>query len=125
MVEQLHQLTLLANQKLSELLAEMLCLFPRSQENSAFFNCLFLNKLPMELHILLSEANNMANNRPWVPGQTYLRTTKASRLMMRLRLWPPFLSRSRKGRSPKWWQCAQERAAAIEAVEADSEERME
>ncbi len=40
----------------SELLAEMLRLCPRGQENNAFFNCLFLNKLPRELRILLSEA---------------------------------------------------------------------
>ncbi len=43
-------------QKPLELLAEMLRLCPRGQENNAFFNCLFLNKLPRELRILLSEA---------------------------------------------------------------------
>ncbi len=43
-------------QKPSELLAEMLRLCPRGQENNAFFNCLFLNKLHRELRILLSEA---------------------------------------------------------------------
>ncbi len=52
-VEQLHNLPPLAVQKPSELLVEMLC--PRGQENNVFFNCLFLNKLPRELHILLSE----------------------------------------------------------------------
>jgi hypothetical protein len=56
-VEQLHNLPPLAAQKLSELLAEMLRLCPRGQENNAFFNCLFLNKLPRELRILLSEAD--------------------------------------------------------------------
>ena len=35
----------------------MLRLCPRGQENNAFFNCLFLNKLPRELRILLSEAD--------------------------------------------------------------------
>jgi hypothetical protein len=35
----------------------MLRLCPRGQENNAFFNYLFLNKLPMELRILLSEAD--------------------------------------------------------------------
>jgi hypothetical protein len=35
---------------------EMLRLCPRGQENKAFFNCLFLKKLPRELRILLSEA---------------------------------------------------------------------
>jgi hypothetical protein len=34
----------------------MLRLCPRGQENNAFFDCLFLNKLPRELRILLSEA---------------------------------------------------------------------
>jgi hypothetical protein len=35
----------------------MLRLCPRGQENNAFFNCLYLNKLPRELRILLSEAD--------------------------------------------------------------------
>jgi hypothetical protein len=56
-VEQLFSLPPLAPQKPSELLAEMLRLCPRGQENNAFFNCLFLNKLPRELRILLSEAD--------------------------------------------------------------------
>jgi hypothetical protein len=34
----------------------MLQLCPRCQENNAFFNCLFLNKLPRELRILILEA---------------------------------------------------------------------
>ena len=55
-VEQLHNLPPLGAQKPSDLLAEMLRLCPRGQENNAFFNCLFLNKLPRELRILLSEA---------------------------------------------------------------------
>jgi hypothetical protein len=55
-VEQLFSLPPLAAQKPSKLLAEMLRLCPRGQENNAFFNCLFLNKLPRELRILLSEA---------------------------------------------------------------------
>ncbi len=56
-VEQLFNLPPLAAQKPSELLAEMLRLCPRGQENNAFFSCLFLNKLPRELRILLSEAD--------------------------------------------------------------------
>jgi hypothetical protein len=56
-VEQLHNLPPLGSQKPLELLAEMLRLCPRGQENNAFFNCLFLNKLPRELHILLSETD--------------------------------------------------------------------
>ncbi len=56
-VEQLHNIPPLAAQKPAELLAEMLWLCPRGQENNAFFNCLFLNKLPRELRILLSEAD--------------------------------------------------------------------
>jgi hypothetical protein len=53
-VEQLHNLPPLAAHKPLELLAEMLRLCPRGQENNAFFNCLFLNKLPRELRILFS-----------------------------------------------------------------------
>jgi hypothetical protein len=56
-VEQLFNLPPLAAQKPSKLLAEMLRLCPRGQENNAFLNCLFLNKLPRELRILLSEAD--------------------------------------------------------------------
>ncbi len=56
-MEQLFNLPPLVAQKLSELLAEMLRLCPSGQENNAFFNCLFLNKLPRELGILLSEAD--------------------------------------------------------------------
>ena len=62
-VEQLHHLPPLGSQKPSELLAEMLRLCSRGQENNAFFNCLFLNKLPRELRILLSEAD-MADKQP-------------------------------------------------------------
>jgi hypothetical protein len=56
-VEQLHNLPPLAAQKPLELLAEMLRLCPRGQENNAFFNCLFLNKLHRELRILLSKVD--------------------------------------------------------------------
>ncbi len=56
-VEELHNLPPLGSQKPLEMLAEMLRLCPRGQENNAFFNCLFLNKLPRELRILLSEAD--------------------------------------------------------------------
>jgi hypothetical protein len=56
-MEQLQQLPPLANQKLSKLLR--LC--PRGQKINAFFSCLFLNKLPRELRILLSEADQNPN----------------------------------------------------------------
>ena len=55
-VEQLNSLPPMGAQKPSELLAEMIRLCPRGQENNAFFNCLYLSKLPRELRILLSEA---------------------------------------------------------------------
>jgi hypothetical protein len=51
----LFNLPPLGAQKTSELL-ELLPLCPSGQENNAFFNCLFLNKLPRELCILLTEA---------------------------------------------------------------------
>jgi hypothetical protein len=56
-VEQLFSLPPLTAQKPSELLAEMLRLCPRGQENNAFFYCLFPNKLPRELRILISEVD--------------------------------------------------------------------
>ena len=59
-VEQLFNLPPRATHKPLDLLAEMLRLCPRDQEKNAFFNCLFLNKLPRELHILLSEADKLA-----------------------------------------------------------------
>ncbi len=44
-VEQIFQLPLLGAQKPSKLLAEMLRLCPRGQENSLFFTYLFLHRL--------------------------------------------------------------------------------
>jgi hypothetical protein len=44
----------MGEQKPLELLAEMLQICPWGKENSVFFNCLFLQKLPRELCILLS-----------------------------------------------------------------------
>jgi hypothetical protein len=57
-IQRVEQLFNLAAQKPSELLAEMLRLCPRGQEENAFFNCLFLNK--QLFHILLSEADKQA-----------------------------------------------------------------
>jgi hypothetical protein len=56
-IEKLLALPPLGKQKLSELLAEMMRICPRGEENSVFFNCHFLQKLPRELRVLLSEAN--------------------------------------------------------------------
>jgi hypothetical protein len=64
----------------------MLCLCPRGQENNSFFNCMFLNKLPRELHILLSEAD-MVDKLAWVPRRIY------------------FLSRRQKERTTQWGHC--------------------
>jgi hypothetical protein len=61
-VEKLLALPTMGQQKPSELLAEMLRICPRGEENSVFFNCLFLQKLPQELRVLLSEAD-MADKR--------------------------------------------------------------
>jgi hypothetical protein len=61
-VERLLSLPAMGQQKPSELLAEMLRFCPRGEENSVFFNCLFLQKLPRELRVLLSEAD-MADKR--------------------------------------------------------------
>jgi hypothetical protein len=56
-VEKLLALPPLGKQKPSELLAEMVRICPRGEENSVFFNCHFLQKLPRELRILLSETD--------------------------------------------------------------------
>jgi hypothetical protein len=56
-VEQLFNMPPLGGQRPSELLAEMIRLCPRGQENNDLFNYLFLNKLPRELRVLLSEAD--------------------------------------------------------------------
>jgi hypothetical protein len=61
-VEKLLSFPTMGQQKPSELLAEMLRFCPRGEENSVFFNCLFLQKLPRELRVLLSEAD-MADKR--------------------------------------------------------------
>jgi hypothetical protein len=61
-VEKLLSLPAMGQQKPSELLAEMIWICPRGEENSVFFNCLFLQKLPRELRVLLSEAD-MADKR--------------------------------------------------------------
>jgi len=53
-VEQLINLPPLAAQKPSELLAEMIRLCPRGQENNVFFNTLFLSKLPRDLRTHMS-----------------------------------------------------------------------
>jgi hypothetical protein len=109
-VEQLFSLPPLAAQKPSELLSEMLRLSPRRQENNAFFNYLFLNKLPREPRILLllSEAD-VADKQ--APERTCLSLTTASTLITCWQWWPPALSRS-KERSPQWRRCAPEQAEA-------------
>jgi hypothetical protein len=56
-VEKLLALPPLGKQKPSELLAEMMRICPRGEEKSVFFNCHFLQKLPRELRVLLSEAD--------------------------------------------------------------------
>jgi hypothetical protein len=57
-VEQIFQLPPLGAQKPSELLAEMLRLCPRGQENSLFFTYLFLHRLPRELRVLLTDVDH-------------------------------------------------------------------
>ncbi len=56
-VEKFLALPPLGKQKPSELLAEMLRICTRGEENLDFFNCHFLRKLPRDLCVLLSEAD--------------------------------------------------------------------
>jgi hypothetical protein len=114
-VEQLFNLLHLAAQKPSELLADMLRLCPRGQENYAFFYCLFLNKLPRELRILFSEAD-MADKQVLGAGLTFSPPTTASRPMTWW--WPPFLLQSKRERRPRWLQSAQEPAAGNAAADS-------
>jgi hypothetical protein len=104
-VEQLHNLPPLGSQKPSELLAEMLQLCPRGQENNAFFNCLFLNKLPRE------RRRTWQTSRRWAPGLTSSPPTTASKPTMWWRRWPPFPFRIKRGRRPQWLRSAQELVA--------------
>jgi hypothetical protein len=118
-VEQLHNLPPLGAQKPSELLAEMMRLCPRGQENNAFFNCLFLNKLPRELRILFRRRIWQTSKR-WAPGPTSSQPTTASRPTMWWRRWPPLLLRIKKERRPQWLRSAQEPAADSAAAAAES-----
>ncbi len=61
-VEKLLSLRVMGQQKPSELQAEIIRICPGGEENFVFFNCLFLQKLPRELRVLLSEAD-MADTR--------------------------------------------------------------
>jgi hypothetical protein len=54
-VNEILEMPTLGAQKPSELLAEMLRICPRGEEDSIFFKCTYLNKLPRELRILLSD----------------------------------------------------------------------
>jgi hypothetical protein len=112
-VEQLHNLSPLAAQKPPELLAEVLRLCPRGQENNAFFNCLFLNKLPRELRILLSEAD-MADKQALGARADLFATHRPMTWWLR---WPPFLPRSRRERRPRWLLSTQEPAAGNPAAD--------
>jgi hypothetical protein len=98
----------------------MLGLCPRGQENNAFFNCLFLNKLPTELRILLSEAE-MADKQALGARADISPPTTASRPTTWWRQWPPSLLQSKRERRPRWLQSGQEPAAGNAAAAADSE----
>jgi hypothetical protein len=114
-VEQLHNLPPLAAQKLPELLAEMLRLCPRGQENNAFFNCLFLNKLPRELRILLSEAD-MADKQALGARADLFAAHNSKQAHDVVATVPPFLPQSKRERRPRWLQSAQELAAGNAAA---------
>ncbi len=82
-VEQIFQLPPLGAQKPSELLAEMLRLCPRGQENSLFFTYLFLHRLPRELRVLLTDVDH--NDRRLLSeraDQLWAHYTKHSHSMM-------------------------------------------
>jgi hypothetical protein len=57
-VEQMVALPPLGDRKPSEMLAEMVRLCPRGQENSVFFVYFFLHRLPRELRVLLTDVDH-------------------------------------------------------------------
>jgi hypothetical protein len=54
-IEQLHKVEPLGGRRPSELLSHMMELCPRGEENNKFFWFLFLQRLPRELRVLLTE----------------------------------------------------------------------
>jgi hypothetical protein len=80
-----------ANQKLSELLTKTLHLCPRCQENNAFIECLFLNKLPKKFPITPKQA----------PGLTPLPPTAASWPLTWWLQLPLFLPKRHKDRTTR------------------------
>jgi hypothetical protein len=54
-IEQLHKVESLASRRPSKLLSHMMELCPRGEENNKFFWFLFIQRLPRELRVLLTE----------------------------------------------------------------------
>jgi hypothetical protein len=115
-VEKLLSLPAMGQQKPSELLAEMIRICPRGEENSVFINCLFLHKLPRELRVLLSEAD-MADKR--LLSRTRFGPTTRSFITTPSPLSPP----TRMGQMEPWQQCRPPGAvmAVAEALAAAEE----
>jgi hypothetical protein len=56
--EKLFAMPLLGNRKPSDLMAAMLEICPRGEEKTELFACLFLQRLPKEIRVLLAEADH-------------------------------------------------------------------
>jgi hypothetical protein len=56
--ERLFQMPALGCHKLSELMAAMLKICPRGEEKTNLFACIFLQRLPRDIRVLLSKANH-------------------------------------------------------------------
>ncbi len=97
----------------------MLRLCPRGQENNAFFNCLFLNKLSRELRIFLSEAD-MADKQGLGTRPDLFAAHNSKQAHDVVAAVAPGPSSEQKGRTPRWRRSAQEPAAGNAAAAADS-----
>ncbi len=87
-------------------------------ENNAFFNWLFLNKLPRELRILLSEADTGDKQALGADLFTAHKSKQAHDVVAAV---AAVSIQEQEGEEPTGRWCAPEPAAASEEVEADSE----
>ncbi len=116
-VEQLFNLPPPAAQKPSGVAELRLC--PRGLENNAFFNCLFLNRLPRELRILLSEADMVDKQALGARADLFAaHNSKQAHDVVAAVATDPLLEQ--EGRIPRWRRSAREPPAGSAAA-ADSE----
>jgi hypothetical protein len=67
--EKLFQMLALGSRKPSDLMAAMLETCPRGEEKSNLFVCIFLQRLPREIRVLLANVDHK-DPKAWRPGRT-------------------------------------------------------